>query len=656
MIVIDEIIKLDLQKDYPGFERPRVMRVRRGDARSMRRTYQICDYGEPVDLTGASVTFMARVGDRVTMVEVEGAGASGMLEFTLPGSLAVVEGTVSMAYFRVAYARDDGTEVVASTNQLTVVVLGNVDLTDDVTGDYVPMLDRLIEAAENAEANYGVLADEALAAIADARRAAAEADEREAERMEAENGREAAEQAREEAEAMREEAEGLRELAEQAREEAERVRAIADALRDQAEEERARAEQARSDAEALRQAAEADRRDYEDSRRVQESARALAEIERETKFAEMMLSAQSVRFVVLREGEFDPDTLEPTIDGEQGVEYFVPNAAAEEGSGDAYAEWKLLLLTDGTERWERTGSGGSMPDVVTADDVEEIVSGGEPKGLRYLSLAGLRLVWAKAAAAFAPIVHAHGSDGILDGAVTGPKIAALAVGASHIADAAVSSAKIAAGAGGSAALAAAAVTTSKIADGNVTAGKLADAVVSTAKLAAKAVTSAKIADGAVGTAQLAASAVDSSKIKDGSIVNADIANTTIAFGKLDAAAQKRVTNLEAFRDSVSQHKTSETSTGQTWIDGRVIYRKVIALPACAAGQSKETAHGAAAKIILRASAVESSGRHVPAFVANGVDLMTAWSVGLSVNRSVVQVSCGTSTTFDGGWAIIEYVK
>lgn len=137
-----------------------------------------------------------------------------------------------------------------------------------------------------------------------------------------------------------------------------------------------------------------------------------------------------------------------------------------------------------------------------------------------------------------PVGHVHGTAGLENGSVTADKLAANSVVASKIKDGEVGSAK----------LAGASVTNAKIADSAVGTSKVADKAVTLAKLADNSVNAAKIVDGSVGTAELANSAVTNTKI----------AASTIAFDRLNAAAQKRVTDLEAFRDSVCYRLWSGT--------------------------------------------------------------------------------------------------
>lgn len=187
-----EIIILDLQKSSSAFVPVIYLRARRGDSRSLSRTFQILDDGEPVNLTDCTVLFMAEnAGGSPIMEEVESADQSGIFTYRFPDAVAAVRGSVTMAYFRV-----EGEDYVASTNSLSIEVLGNVDLTNEVTGAYVPMLDRIIEASTEMAANAEAITSQATQAI----NACTEITE---DATEAEQARVAAEALRVQAEAQR---------------------------------------------------------------------------------------------------------------------------------------------------------------------------------------------------------------------------------------------------------------------------------------------------------------------------------------------------------------------------------------------------------------------------------------------------------------------
>ncbi len=210
-----DIITLDLQKSNTKFITEIYLKGRRGDSRSLSRTFQILDGGEPINLTDCTVTFMAEnAGGHKIVEEVTDKDQAGQITYTFPAAVVAVRGSVTIAYFKVSGTNADGEDFIASTNSLHIEVLDNVDLTNDITGDYVPMLDKLIEQSEEMAANADELVKKTTAALNDLNVVASQATaEAEAARVEAETGRVNAENARVEAEAARVSAETAREAA-----------------------------------------------------------------------------------------------------------------------------------------------------------------------------------------------------------------------------------------------------------------------------------------------------------------------------------------------------------------------------------------------------------------------------------------------------------
>ena len=184
-----EIITLDLQKSSTQFAPVVSLRARRGDSRSLSRTFQLLDDGEPLDLTSCTVSFMAEnAGGHPIMEEVTEKDQSGQFTYTFPAAVAAVRGSITMAYFRVS-----GTSFTGSTNSLRIEVLDNVDLTDEVTGAYVPLLDRIIEQSTEMAANADEITRQATAAINSCSAITTAATEAERARAQAEAERVAAE-------------------------------------------------------------------------------------------------------------------------------------------------------------------------------------------------------------------------------------------------------------------------------------------------------------------------------------------------------------------------------------------------------------------------------------------------------------------------------
>ena len=271
----------------------------------------------------------------------------------------------------------------------------------------------LRDDAEDAriEAEKGRAAAEAQRAGAESGRASAEAARAEAEpspatpeglRDAAEQQRAAAEGQRQTAEGLRDTAEGQRQTAEDARAEAESGRVTAEGLRADAEEDRAEAESARAAAEQQRAAAQDDRDERQD-------ANDAAQAKNNADQAANNAAALGMTFVILSAGQYDPDTLEPTVEGENGKMYLVPDPKG--GEDDVYAEW---IWVSTTSTWEHMGSTTTSFDPMSTNDIDAVTGDQSPSGDRVLNVTGLSYLWAKLKGAFAAISHTHTKAQITD--------------------------------------------------------------------------------------------------------------------------------------------------------------------------------------------------------------------------------------------------
>jgi hypothetical protein len=144
---------------------------------------------------------------------------------------------------------------------------------------------------------------------------------------------------------------------------------------------------------------------------------------------------------------------------------------------------------------------------------------------------------------------------IQDSAVTGGKVAPLAVDTGHLAEDAVTLAKIADNAVGSGQIAteaviagkigASAVGTTELANSAVTDVKIGSNAVTTAKLDTSAVTAAKIGAGAVETSKINDDAVTNAKIGPGAVDTTELADSAVETSQLalNAVTTDRITNL-----------------------------------------------------------------------------------------------------------------
>ena len=233
----------------------------------------------------------------------------------------------------------------------------------------------------------------------------------------AEQGRDSSEDLREEHEDTRETQEGERqtEEASRKREEASRQteetgRRERESLREANETERKEFfEQAKVDetdrktSETGRKDSELARADAEGKRDLQEQGRVTAEQERAKaaqsqaeQFANIVAQWQDLlqnlgvfTIRLLTDGQYDPDTGVPTVEGETGVIYVTPSP--QPGDHNVKIEW---LYLDG--EWEKVDSTNLTLNKVTTDDIDAVVGGDAPTDEdKYLNLTGLSNLWTK---------------------------------------------------------------------------------------------------------------------------------------------------------------------------------------------------------------------------------------------------------------------
>lgn len=176
------------------------------------------------------------------------------------------------------------------------------------------------------------------------------------------------------------------------------------------------------EAEALRRAKEEERAAAEEDRLLAELDRADEEARRQAEFEQIRINAQNIRTVLLSESQYDPVSRTPTIEGEQGVTYYIPSDDPQENN--VYVEWQYLLRADGTEVWEMFGRGSTVPDAITAVDIDAVCDGGaEPVGARTLTLTGLKYLIPKLRNLFAALAHRHSAADITSGTLNAARIA-----------------------------------------------------------------------------------------------------------------------------------------------------------------------------------------------------------------------------------------
>ncbi len=284
-------------------------------------------------------------------------------------------------------------------------------------------------------------------AKAETARASAEDSRADAEskRVTAEQGRVSAESKRVTAESSRATEEGKRATAESGRASAESTRVSNEDSRKSAESSRVTAENGRVSAEKTRVSQEDTRKSQETARVNAESARVTAETKRaqdqEKNNADQALNNEAARNnqpVVLASGQYDADTLAPTIsDPIPGRLYLVPLmqtkaaelantiqgavdtahndalaiiAAAATGADNAYVEWLYI-----NNKWEQLGVSQKQVTPISTNEIDSVAAGSAPSGENVLNLTGLSYLWSKIKAAFAAVGHKHSAADITSG-------------------------------------------------------------------------------------------------------------------------------------------------------------------------------------------------------------------------------------------------
>ena len=147
--------------------------------------------------------------------------------------------------------------------------------------------------------------------------------------------------------------------------------------------------------------AEALRVQAENGRVTAENGRVQAENKRETDFAQMVDAWQGLSTYVCQTGEYDPETLEPTIANPQGnIVYLVPDDTPE--TDDSYIEWLYL-----SGNWEKIGGTSTTITPIDTDTIDAITSNTTKTGSEVLNTTGLSYFFGKLKNVFAEISHVH---------------------------------------------------------------------------------------------------------------------------------------------------------------------------------------------------------------------------------------------------------
>ena len=128
------------------------------------------------------------------------------------------------------------------------------------------------------------------------------------------------------------------------------------------------------------------------------------------------------------------------------------------------------------------------------------------------------------------------------------------------------------------------------------------------------------------------------------------------------AIDQRLSTLEANWDSISHYSTTETPTGKTWIDGKPIYRKVIVTSGFTGNAANNIAHGISSigdVVDFRFYLRNPTGKlilPVPRIGYTGSDSNESFSNYAYISKTNIVFTCGSSSSYSSGYAIIEYTK
>lgn len=384
-------IELDVSKEGRGT----CVRIAQGDVGGTTIRALVYDNGSEVDLSGTKVSLVALLPDgrHYYRGACSIAGGNEVIYVVDEERLCSVAGYTDEAYLEI---ESDGRKY--STERFSIDIVRSALDGKAPAKDWDNKIEDLIDRMTDADKEFS--------------------ESEEARRL-AENGRKGAEAERVEAESERSSAEASRDEAERGRQDSEQLRSSAEELRAQAEALRSQAEELRSQAEAARAAAEEARAEAEEMRVRAEEMRAESQAKNNADQAANNAAAQGLQVVILSSGQYDPDTGDPTIDGEVGKLYFVPDLvrtvgahAASVEADDMYVEWMWI-----NDTWERVGMSDATFVPITTDEIDKIADGSGGTGEQVLSLSGLAYLWSKVRGAFAALSHKHDAADIETGVV-----------------------------------------------------------------------------------------------------------------------------------------------------------------------------------------------------------------------------------------------
>lgn len=397
--------------------------LRRGEANQTQIKVNLTSDGAPYSTGNLTAKFCAFLPSKKYVKDSSHTTKdANSITYTVQSDITSAAGDIRICYVELTSADN-----YITSDTLPIIVLDNVEMTDEEAKYYKSTIDEMLEQLEDCITQADTARDNANSAADAANKAESETKTAEAERVKAEQARVDAEKARE--------------TAEQKRDSAESERIAAEAKRVQAELERVTAEAQRAAAELARVQAESERVTAQAKNNADQAANNLA-------------AAQAAPHVCVA-GEYNTSTLKPTLEATQeGRIYLVPSG----GSGDdKYIEWMWL-----NGEWEQIGtsSGGNIA-YITTDQIDQVIADDSPSGDTLLNLTGLSYVWAKIKAWATGLFRSKndliGTNDIAGSAITQAKIGTGAVGSNQLASSAVTNVKLGPNA----------VTTDKIQDGTI---------------------------------------------------------------------------------------------------------------------------------------------------------------------------------------------
>lgn len=291
---------------------------------------------------------------------------------TLPAAAVSSPGLCRLAHF--VFTNDS---VIESTEGFELRILDAVETSGQAAKDYDDQLQKLYD-------RWLVYEQSAKAA--------------ESARQTAERDRLSSERQRVSSETTRSSAEDARVTSEAQRTDHEHQRVSAESRRLSSEDGRVYAEHQRASAETLRASAESDRISAESMR---EQAQEKNNADQKANNA----AAQGLQVVKLSAGQYNSDTLEPTIQGQVGRLYFVP--VKKVVKGNVFVEWMWI-----DSAWERVGMSDATITALTTGEIDTVTAGSQLTSESVLNGSVLTYFWSKLKGIFALKRHGHSTSDI----------------------------------------------------------------------------------------------------------------------------------------------------------------------------------------------------------------------------------------------------